>query len=137
MKRIFFNDKAVILFSFLLSFWGLSAQDSKQDSKYDPTDVIGFQIQVMQERLNLNESQMNKLIALNQVDAERAKTMTTEEAKKVRNEREAKYKQILTSEQYSKWLAQRDEINKEAQFRYLTSHAYAKEFTKVIEGGDE
>ena len=129
MKRITIDFKKVVFLSvFLLSVWGLKAQDAE----YNPTDVIGFQIQVMQERLGLNEGQMQKLIELNKADADRAKDLSTEEAKKVRDERDAKYKQILTSEQYTKWLAQRDEINSEAQFRYLTSDAYAKEFTKTI-----
>lgn len=132
MKRIFFNLKTVLLLSVLLSsVLVLKAQDKVP--VYSPTDVVGFQIQVMQERLGLNQEQMNQLIEWNKKDAIRAKKLTTEEAKKVRNEREAKYKQILTSSQYAKWDAQRDDINKEAQFRYLTSDAYAKEFTKVIE----
>jgi hypothetical protein len=128
--------KMILLGVFLCSISGINAQESKQEPKYNPTDVVGFQIQVMQERLKLNEAQMKQLIDLNKSDALRAKNLTTEEAKKVRNDREAKYKQILTAEQYAKWQAQRDEINKEAQYRYLTSDAYAEQFTKVISGDE-
>jgi len=135
MKQVFLYMKATLFLGvFFLAVQGLKAQD---DAPYDPSDVVGFQIQVMQERLNLNKDQMNQLIELNKSDAIRSKDLTTEEAKKIRNERIAKYKEILTPEQFTKWQAQRDEIEKEAQYRYLTSDAYAKEFTKVIEKSSE
>ena len=132
MKRAFFNMRTALFLSALF-FFTLGLQAQNEEEIYNPSDVIGFQIQVMQERLGLNANQMKQLIELNKSDAIRAKSLTTEDAKKVRNEREAKYKQILTAEQFSKWLAQRDDINKEAQFRYLSSDAYAEEFTRIIE----
>lgn len=129
MKRIPFNVKAILFMSiFMLSVLGVKAQDPV----FNPSDVIDCQVQVMKERLNLNDSQVSKVTDIIRADANRSKSLTTDEAKKVRDEREAKYKGIFTAEQFKKWLAERDSINKEAQDRYLSSDAYARDFTKFM-----
>lgn len=127
MKHLFTLKSLLFLLGvFVFSLPGINAQSEK----YNPTDIVGFQIQVMAEKLELTQEQTQKLIDLNKADAAKAKTLSTEEAKKLRDAREAKYKTILTEAQYKQWLKERDEINDEAQFRYLTSEAYAKEFAQ-------
>ncbi|MDL2322820.1 hypothetical protein LJC52_02430 [Bacteroidales bacterium OttesenSCG-928-A17] len=130
MKRIPLNVKAILFLSvFMLSVLGVRAQDPV----FNPSDVVDCQVQVMKERLNLNDSQVSKVTDIIRADANRSKSLTTEEAKKVRDEREAKYKGIFSAEQFKKWLAERDSINKEAQDLYLSSEAYARDFTRYID----
>lgn len=131
MKQVFVKKSIVgkSLF-FLLSFFILSLSVANaQSTDYAPDDIIGFQVEVMKERLDLNDTQVEKLLTLNREDAERTRNMSTEQAKQVRNERELKYQLILTVDQYQKWVAQKDEINLEAQERYFNSELYADDHT--------
>lgn len=129
MKQILTGKKILLLFCFsLLSFGLLMAQKKVSE----PTDLAGFQLQVMKERLSLTDAQITKLTPIVKQDTETNKDASAEDAKKAGEAREAKYKEILTADQYTKWQKEKAEIKDEAQFRYLTSDAYAREFENKI-----
>lgn len=135
MKQSFIRQGIIaglsLLLLSLLSFLVVNAQNKKDT----PTDLIGFQIEVMQEKLGLNGGQVDKLTAFHAEEKGKLKNASEEEAKKIIAARDAGYKEILTADQFSKWQKQKSDILDEAQFRYLTSDAYSRDFKDDIKKG--
>jgi len=131
MLRFFSTKSLIIISCFLLSISVAKAQNSEAEQ------VIGHQIEILKDKLDLSEDQVSKLKELNKEYALKTKNLTTTEANKLRKEKEAEYKKVLNSDQYAKWQKEKDEINAEAQMKYLTSEEYIKNHTKVIKDNVE
>lgn len=120
MKNLLLSMIAVLTFAFAGQTRVLAQQ--QQRGSMDPVEMSKKQTERMKETLHLSEEQLGKVSKINldfankrqelRKSASGDRTAMREQMETIRDERNAALQEVLTAEQYKKFLAQEEEMRK-------------------------
>lgn len=119
MKNLLLSMIAVLTFAFAGQ---TRVQAQQQRGSMDPVEMSKKQTERMKETLHLSEEQLGKVSKINldfankrqelRKSASGDRTAMREQMETIRDERNAALQEVLTAEQYKKFLAQEEEMRK-------------------------
>ncbi len=117
MKNILFS-----IFTILLVSFAISTKAQPQHKKFNAEDMSKMQTEMMKKELNLSDKQTTEVSAINlkfakKMDEQRKNSEGDREAmhkqmETMQKERNAELKEVLTDEQYEKFLKKEEEMRK-------------------------
>lgn len=124
MKNLLLSMIAVLTFAFAgqTRVQAQQQQQQQQRGSMDPVEMSKKQTERMKETLHLSEEQLGKVSKINldfankrqelRKSASGDRTAMREQMETIRDERNAALQEVLTAEQYKKFLAQEEEMRK-------------------------
>jgi Spy/CpxP family protein refolding chaperone len=110
----------IAVFTFAFAAQTEVQAQQQQRGSMDPVEMSKKQTERMKENLQLSEDQVNKVSKINLDFAQKRqelrksasddRTAMREQMEKIRDERNTELKQVLTAEQYKKFLTQEEEM---------------------------